>query len=50
MKPEEIIEHIDEWLDEHSWRLGDPDLDFALDVRRLVNQLERDEERTPAGV
>ncbi len=42
MQPEQIIQHIDEWLTEHGWRLGDSEIDFALDVRRLVAQLDRE--------
>lgn len=43
MNPHDIINHIDGWLDEHAWRLDDPQIDFALDVRRLVEQLETEE-------
>ncbi len=43
MKPQQIIAHIDEWLSEHGWRLDEPEIDFALDLRRLVEQLEQDD-------
>ena len=43
MKPNDIIDHIDDWLNEHSWRLDDQEIDFALDIRRLVDQLENEE-------
>ncbi len=39
MGPRRIIAHIDAWLNEHGWRLDDRGIDFALDVRRLVDQL-----------
>jgi hypothetical protein len=48
MKPDDIIDHIDGWLSEHAWRLDEQEIDFALDVRRLVEQLES-EELVPAG-
>jgi hypothetical protein len=39
MQPEQIIAHIDGWLTEQAWRLGENEIDFALDVRRLVAEL-----------
>jgi hypothetical protein len=46
MQPAQIIQHIDEWLTEHGWRLGDSEIDFALDVRQLVAALESEQEPT----
>ena len=40
MQPEQIIEQIDEWLTEHGWRLSESEIDFALDIRHLVAELE----------
>lgn len=31
-----LIDFIDTWLEEHSWRLDERTLDFALDVRLLA--------------
>ncbi|HSF86932.1 MAG TPA: hypothetical protein VLG28_14915 [Acidimicrobiia bacterium] len=44
MQPAQIIQHIDDWLDEHGWRLGDSEINFALDVRQLVASLENEQE------
>jgi hypothetical protein len=32
----ELIRFIDGWLEENEWRLDQPTLDFALDVRLLA--------------
>jgi hypothetical protein len=32
----ELIEYIDAWLDDNSWRLDRRTLDFALDVRLMA--------------
>lgn len=40
MQPEHIIEQIDEWLTENGWRLGESEIDFALDIRQLVAELD----------
>ncbi len=40
MKPETIIAEIDAWLTEHAWKLDESNIDFALDVRRMVVELE----------
>ena len=40
MTPDDIITHIDDWLAEHAWSLDDKPIDFALDVRRLIADLE----------
>lgn len=39
-----VVEFIDEWLAEHGWRLDDRVLDFALDVRTMLDE-EPAEER-----
>lgn len=44
MKPERIIEHIDEWLDQNGWRLAESEIDFALDIRGLVAELQNQTE------
>lgn len=48
MTPETIIAEIDAWLTEHAWLLDEKNIDFALDVRRMVVELEA--ERTPLVV
>lgn len=48
MTPENIVAEIDTWLTEHAWRLDDKNIDFALDLRRMILELE--EERVPVGV
>jgi hypothetical protein len=35
----ELIEYIDAWLDDNSWRLDERTLDFALDVRLMAGGL-----------
>lgn len=40
MQPEHIIEQIDDWLTENGWRLSESEIDFALDIRQLVAELE----------
>jgi len=37
---ETIIAQIDAWLEEYAWRLDDTAIDFALDMRRAVVELE----------
>jgi hypothetical protein len=37
---EQIIAQIDAWLEEYAWRLDDTAIDFALDIRRSVVELE----------
>lgn len=39
MSPDQIIEHIDEWLNEQAWRLAESEIDFALDIRHLIAAL-----------
>lgn len=52
MKTDEIITHIDDWLTEHAWALDDKQIDFALDIRRLIGELEEADqpELTTSGV
>jgi len=38
---EDITRFIDAWLDENSWRIDSGVIDFALDVRRLLADLDR---------
>ena len=33
-----VVGFIDEWLAEHGWRLDDRALDFALDVRAMLDE------------
>lgn len=40
MTAETIIAQIDAWLEEYGWRLDDTAIDFALDMRRSVVELE----------
>ena len=40
MTAETIIAQIDAWLEEYAWRLDDTAIDFALDMRRAVVELE----------
>lgn len=37
---ETIIAQIDAWLEEYAWRLDDTAIDFALDMRQAVTDLE----------
>lgn len=46
MQPEQIIDHIDEWLNQNGWHITERTIDFALDLRQLVAELEV--ERAPA--
>jgi|GEM_PF-4155640 len=41
MTPERIIAQIDAWLAEHAWRLDETNIDFALDLRQMVLELEQ---------
>ncbi len=40
MNAETIIAQIDAWLEEYAWRLDDTAIDFALDMRQAVTDLE----------
>lgn len=48
--PSDITSFIDDWLVERRDQISDPTIDFALDVRNLVLQLEEMEIREPVGV
>ena len=37
---EDILRFVDQWLDENSWKLDAAVVDFALDVRQLVSNLD----------
>lgn len=44
-----VVGFIDEWLAEHGWRVEDRVIDFALDVRKMLDE-ETAEERQPVSV
>ena len=44
-----VVGFIDEWLAEHGWRLDDRVLDFALDVRAMLDEAPV-EDRQPVSV
>lgn len=48
--PPDITRFIDDWLMEHRDQISELTVDFALDVRNLVLQLEEIEIREPVGV
>lgn len=48
-EPDFVVGFIDEWLAEHGWRLDDRVLDFALDVRAMLDEAPV-EERQPVSV
>jgi hypothetical protein len=41
-----VVGFIDEWLAEHGWRLDDRVLDFALDVRAMLDEAPVEERQT----
>lgn len=50
-----VVGFIDEWLAEHGWRLDDRVLDFALDVRTMLDEVDElaetaEGERQPVSV
>lgn len=48
--PSDITRFIDDWLLERRGQISDLTVDFALDVRNLVLQLEEVEIREPVRV
>lgn len=48
--PSDITRFIDDWLLEYRGQISDLTVDFALDVRNLVLQLEEVEIREPVRV
>ncbi len=48
--PPEITAFIDDWLQERRDQISDLTVDFALDVRNMVLQLEEIEIREPVRV
>jgi len=35
---EDVLRFIDQWLDDHAWKVDGYVIDFALDVRSLVEE------------
>lgn len=48
--PSDITRFIDDWLMERRDQISELTVDFALDVRNMVLQLEEVEVREPVGV